>query len=229
MAAIRYAKARATYKEWLLALLKFSTPPIHSHPFSVEITNDTYRRDSVKSGTRRKRGDVSNRTHIQEYDQKMLQGNAWNAVCNDIENKKELIELAANFFQTSEGRKLISVPFIFTCGENTLALTKTTSNELFKCNHEEADTRLILHASLQNTNVVIVAKDTDVFVLLVYVYSKLQPCSKWYMKIDHDKYVDIGKVNKYLGSKISSYLPQWLSLTGCDTTLFSLGLGRSKF
>ena len=27
---------------------------------------------------------------------------------NNIENKKELIELAANFFQTSEGRELIS-------------------------------------------------------------------------------------------------------------------------
>ena len=105
---------------------------------------------------------------------------------------------------------------------------KTTPNELFKCNHEEADTRLILHASLQDTNVVIVAKDTDVFVLLVYVYSKLQPCSKWYMKIDHDKYLDIGKVKKYLGSKISSYLPQLLSLTGCDTTFFFCGVGKIK-
>ena len=76
MAAMRCVKARASYKEWLLAPLKFSTP-IHSHPLSVKIINDTYRKDSVKSGTMQKRGDVSARTHIQEYDQKMLQGNAW--------------------------------------------------------------------------------------------------------------------------------------------------------
>ena len=43
-----------------------------------------------------KKGKVSARTHIQGSDQKMLQGNA---VFNNIENKKELIELAANFFK----------------------------------------------------------------------------------------------------------------------------------
>ena len=48
------------------------------------------------------------------------------------------------------------------------------------------------------------------------------------MKIDHDKYVDIGKVNKYLGSKISCYLPQLHSLTGCDTTSFFFGVGKIK-
>ena len=76
MAAMRCVKARATYKEWLLAILKFSTPPIHSHPLPVKRINDTYRKDSVKYGTRQKRGEEFARTHIQEYDQKMLQGNA---------------------------------------------------------------------------------------------------------------------------------------------------------
>ena len=228
IAAMRCVKARDTYKEWLLALLKFSTPPFQSHPLSVEIINDTYRKESVKSGTRLRRGEESSRIHIQGYDQKMLQGNAWNSVFNNIENKTELVELAANFFQTEEGRKSLSVPLIFTCGENTLELTKTTSNEIFKCNHEEADTRLILHASLQDTDVVVVAKDTDVFVLMVYAYNKLQPCSKWYMKIDHEKYVDISKVSNHLGTEISSYLPQLHSLTGCDTTSFFYGVGKIK-
>ena len=106
MAAMRCVKARATYKEWLLAILKFSTPPIHSHPLPVKRINDTYRKDSVKNGTRQKRGEEFARTHIQEYDQKMLQGNAWNAVFNDIENKKELIELAAIFFSNFRRKEI---------------------------------------------------------------------------------------------------------------------------
>ena len=71
----------------------------------------------------------------------------------------------------------------------------------FKCNHEGADTRLIFHACLQDTNAVVVAKGTDVFVLIVYAYYVQKPTHKWYMKIDHDKYVDIDKVVDYLGYK----------------------------
>ena len=41
---------------------------------------------------------------------------------------------------------------------------------LFECNDEEADTRMIFHA-LYNRNVVVCSKDTDVFVLMVFVYA----------------------------------------------------------
>ena len=40
------------------------------------------------------------------------------------------------------------------------------ATQIFICNHEEADTRMIYHASLQGTNnVVIVANDTGVLLL----------------------------------------------------------------
>ena len=99
---------------------------------------------------------------------------------------------------------------------------------LFKCNHEEADTRLNLHACLQDTNVVVVAKDTDVFVLMVYAYCVQKPAHKWYMKIDHDKYVDIDKVVDYLGEEIATKLSEIHALTGCDTTSSFFGKGKVR-
>ena len=51
------------------------------------------------------------------------------------------------------------------------------------CNHEEADTRIILHSSL-SINVVIVANDTDVLVLMVNSFGKLQLLSEWQMKFE---------------------------------------------
>ena len=97
---------------------------------------------------------------------------------------------------------------------------------LFLCNHEEADTRLVLHACLQEKNVVIVAKETGMLILLVYPYeiSKLK-CS-WHMKIDHEKFVDISKVNAFRGSRISRDLPQTHAITGCHTTSFLFGTGK---
>lgn len=51
--------------------------------------------------------------------------------------------------------------------------------------------------------VVVDAMDTDIFVLLVYAYSKVAPADKWYMmmKIDKESYVDVGDVCRTYGRK----------------------------
>ena len=41
---------------------------------------------------------------------------------------------------------------------------------MFDCNHEEADTRLISHAILCATDAVVVCKDTDVLILMVWAH-----------------------------------------------------------
>lgn len=79
-----------------------------------------------------------------------------------------------------------------------------TSEEVLlleQCNHHEADTRVVRHASLSDRPVVVVATDTDMFVLLVYAFSKVAPAEKWYMKIDKDSYVDIEMFAELMGRK----------------------------
>ena len=61
--------------------------------------------------------------------------------------------------------------------------------DMSRCNHEEADTRLVLHAAMTDSPAVIIVKDTDVLILLIYAMSKLLT-QRWYMKIDHEKYVN---------------------------------------
>ena len=43
---------------------------------------------------------------------------------------------------------------------------------LHKCNHEEADTLLVLRALLADSDVVVVTKDTDVIILLIWAYQQ---------------------------------------------------------
>ena len=132
--------------------------------------------------------------------------------------------MAANFFKTEDGKKQLSVPLIFTKKEEMWRITKDEeARSLFKCNHEEADTQLIVHACLQDTNVVVVAKDMDVLILLVYTFCLHKPAHKWYVKIDYDKYVDIGKVENYLGKEIATKLP-----TIHDTMPSFFGTGKVR-
>jgi hypothetical protein len=85
----------------------------------------------------------------------MLKSNEWLAFFHNIENKTDLIKMAANFFKSEDRKKQLSVPQ----KDETWRIPKDEEAiSLFKCNHEEADTRLILHACLQDTNVVVVAK-----------------------------------------------------------------------
>ena len=70
-----------------------------------------------------------------------------------------------------------------------------------ECNHEEADTRLIYLALQNKADRVIVSKDTDVFVLLVWAYTKHEIKKKWYMMYEQGKYADIGKIVESFGKK----------------------------
>ena len=97
---------------------------------------------------------------------------------------------------------------------------------IFDCNHEEADYRMVLHASLHDTPCVIKSKDTDVLVLIAYGYKKKSPVSNWFMQYDTDTYADIRKIVEHLGDHITSSLPQLHALTGCDTTSYFFNHGK---
>ena len=47
------------------------------------------------------------------------------------------------------------------------------------------------------------------------------------MKIDH-KYINIGKVVKYLGNDLALKLPHIHAITGCETTSFMFSVGKEK-
>ncbi len=228
MAVMRTVKPKQTYGEWMTQLLKFVQPPKETNPLSIELVNDTYLATSIKSSTREKRGEQQQRTYLQGFEQKMPQGNGWSLFFNNIENKTDLISLVAKYMKRYETRKNFLVPMIFTERKETWEATKDSLKMLFYCNHEEADTRLVLHACLQDTNVFVVSKDTDVLILLVHAYGLVKPKHIWHMKIDHDKFVDVNKVYTFLGERVSTYLPQLHAITGCDTTSFFYGVGKVK-
>ena len=56
---------------------------------------------------------------------------------------------------------------------------------------------MVLHAFESSNPVVVVVSDTDILLLLIYAYSKVQfktggiYSAKWFMKIDNERYVNI--------------------------------------
>ena len=87
--------------------------------------------------------------------------------------------------------------------------TKKTIEVIPILSHEEADTRLVFHEEMSNEAAVIVAKDKDVFLLLIYALSQLE-CflPQWYMKVDLSQFINIKMIYNNLGSEISDIVPK---------------------
>ena len=101
------------------------------------------------------------------------------------QNWKQKIKLLCSYFQTDECRNLFEISLIINSGENTWNITEETIEVLLISNHEKPDTKLICHSGMSNNAAVIAAKDTDMFLFIIYALGKLE-CSlpSWYMKID---------------------------------------------
>ena len=159
----------------------------------------------------------------------MLQGKDWNNFFNNIDNKTDLLKLLVMFFtEESFWKKLNDETVIMNDRSNTLKISTDGIEAYFPCNHEEADSRLILHAIREDTPVVIISKDTDVFILMLYAFAKIAPNEDWFMKIDTEKYVSIRKIVNCLGTDICEMLPHFHAVTGCDTTSYLHGVGKVK-
>ena len=99
------------------------------------------------------------------------------------------------------------------------------------CDHEEADTRLLLHAkhaSLESdTPILIRSPDTDVLVLSVFLCSKEQlPLLFRAQKNKAWSYINVTNIAENLGPDVCAGLPGMHAFSGCDSTSRFAGHGK---
>ena len=145
----------------------------------------------------------------------------------NAENKEQLLELIKRYVFDEKGQRLIKTQFVITVCDKIHKLQQNSDQEE-DCNHDEADTRLVLLALQQQTDVIIVAKDTDVLVLLVLAYKKYHVRHKWYFKYDAEKYADVGAICDFLEEVVCLALPAFHEITGCDTTSYFYRAGKLR-
>ena len=103
-------------------------------------------------------------------------------------------------------------------------------------NHEEADSRVvvhILHALEQGVKrIKVCTADTDVIVILVGVFfelTKIQSCIDLWITFGVDKnfrFYSVNSICTNIGGAMSLSLPVFHALTGCDTTTAFRGKGK---
>ena len=108
----------------------------------------------------------------------------------------------------------------------------TVEIEDLKCDHEEADTRLLLqahNAALTFQRIIINSPDTDVFILCLYHLKSMHKCEEFWFHTgtkDTARYIPIHSLFQMWGPQICQSLPAFHALTGCDSTSAIFGVGK---
>ena len=194
----------------------------------VDLVWDRYLEDTLKGTTRAKRGKGVCRRVVGGA---LIPGN-WKDFLRVDTNKTELYKFLSHalFDLFNEEEKQL----VITDGESVLSkpsLDDLTS--LSPCNHEEADSRMLLHAShaahCGHHKVLIRTVDTDVVVLAVSVAQGLGSEYELWLAFGtstHFRYIAAHKIANRLGSEKSPALPMFHALTGCDTVSSFVGHGK---
>ena len=115
----------------------------------------------------------------------------------------------------------------------TVARRQCRDVQTLRSNHEEADTRMILHtkhAARANRRLVLQSPDTDFLVLNVSLFRRLDCPELWFRTgvKDRHRLIPVHDISLALCEKMSSSLPGFHAITGCDSTSSLAGIGKKK-
>ena len=201
-----------------------------------DIVWDRYIENSIKKGTRDSRG-KGVRTKV--LGNGRIPSN-WDAVLRDENNKRELFHLLAGHIFSHERYPAGKV--VVTTWDDKVFVNPVVNQQqpiqqflLERCNHEEFDTRVFLHAANAAEQgykrLLIRANDTDVVVLALALFDEIAAEKLWvaFGRMQTLRFLSIHDISKKMPAIKRRAQPAFHALSGCDTISFLAGVGKKTF
>ena len=116
---------------------------------------------------------------------------------------------------------------MITLEKEACEISVTGVQNLSPCHHEEAETLIMYHCTLEDKPTVVIASDTDTLILTEHVFASRLLDHVWFLQTKKNQSVDISKIHDYTGNAVAITLSAMFVLTGCDTvSYFYLGPER---
>ena len=199
----------------------------------IDVVFDVYRSRNVdkEHREREERGYTGIEYRNIQPDHRIQQ---WRKFLSNPQNKKQLVRVVTEEWQKERFRQRLTGRHLFTTTEEScveISADNFRPREDLTSTQEEADTRLLLHASHAARNgfkaIVISSEDTDVFVLCL-AFKDFVPATM-YLKCGtqtRTRFVSITNVFERHGSRICKCLPGLHAFTGCDSVSAFSGKGK---
>ena len=199
-------------------------PKAGSEYHRIDVAFDRYRDETSKGTTRTRRSKTARpiRRLVEGRDVPLPKN--WSDFLSLADNKADLAHLLSEeLCSQAPVDKEIAIVGGFRDELEVKSSTGATDLGPLKSTHEDTDTRLVLHAfHSQFHTVVVSSRDTDVLLLFVSHFQRMQ-CQHLWMKSGTSKkrrYIPIDAVFNKLPSGSASSLLAFHALAGCDTTSY---------
>ena len=191
----------------------------------IDVVFDRYRDETIKGTTRTRRSKTARpiRRLVEVRDVPLLKN--WANFLSLADNKADLAHFLSEELcsQTPVGKEIV-VAGGFRDELEVKSSTGATDLGPLKSTHEEADTRLVLHAVHSRFHTVVVSsRYTDVLLLFLVSHFQRRQCQHLWMKSGTSKkwrYIPIDAVFNKLRSGSAPSLLAFHALAGCDTTSY---------
>ena len=141
-------------------------------------------------------GDEGKRLHNGNDCQKMPQGDDYRYFSKDNSNKADLIRQFRELMKREAPRLLLDYLLVITLEKEACEISLTGVQNLFPCNHKEADTRIIYYYTLEDKPTVVIASDTDTLILMINVFACHLPDQDWFLQTEKNQ-----EASQYLPSR----------------------------
>ena len=154
----------------------------------------------------------------------------WQSFLRLDDNKTELFRFLANFSMEISTEKII----VSTLDSSVLSKHPIDFSLVSPSDHEEADTRMLLHAKEASNSgmkkISIRTVDTDVVVIATGMFTKLELDELWisFGTGKNFRNIPIHCIVRDLGKERSECLPLFHAFTGCDQVSFFAGRGKKN-
>ncbi|KAJ8023132.1 hypothetical protein HOLleu_38227 [Holothuria leucospilota] len=245
--------APSTFYQLALHILqKLVSKAIHYQSTSVHFVSDTYPSISIKNAERIRRAATGTQIiKIQESGTSQKRPTQWKKYLSASENKEAFVnylyltwaKLPTSFFKNvtvyiAHGAKCHAL-------SSVNGLVKTEDISELECNHEEADTRLLLHAAyiqrilsvdsvdttedVQCPAIVIQSLDTDVLIISLGFAERFTSTLLFHTgRGTNIRTIDVSFLQRHLGTDVTSALLGLHPFTGCDSVSGFFGKGKTK-
>ena len=206
----------------------------------LDLVFDRYdRNDSIKSAARDRRqmshieghnnGVHAGRNYSSPTDATVLPSADWRCYLGVSSNKASLASFLGSAVLRESYDFTVVVSGAFENTENVRSNRPEMDLSSLRADHEEADTRIMVHVSnMPQRTIVVYSRDTDVLVLLTHHRERL-PARQLWMRTGPNKdpkYIPIHDVVKTHSESVLKELLAFHALTGCDTTSFFFRKGK---
>ena len=238
MAAVQSLANRSGAKafgEWCDNFLKYIFSHFSSSCTRVGVVFDRYLDNSIKGGTRTKRKGGKQKGIRKNVESKEQKIGKWERFIAVDKNKASLTNFLSTeisrTYHPQPGRGLVlSGGFLDILEVWSSCETRDDFSGLAS-NHEEADTRIVLHARDATDNgyeqVNVICHDTDVLILLL-AHGELLCPTVWMFSgtVKRKKYIPVHRIP--LPDEKRSSLLAFHAVTGCDTVSQFAGIGKQS-